>query len=236
MPLYDKIVTKNGITRFRKDRQYCGEVDVPEETLAVLTLDNIVDENGMIVVDNKNEGARKEVKEETEKLERKDELDESGLPQDQAVTAEDLSDIAVQNEQTTAAETTEPLPEDVAKQHVAPLETAVPKVVRGRRKAKDLPELVSEVPQSRPGMGFPRVNGYTVDLFDGETPYTHVRYVKGVVVPLSAENYKLRTDAEIEARLAEMGKATINFRKIEAKEQNYGVDPVDAGDLSEDAV
>lgn len=61
------------------------------------------------------------------------------------------------------------------------------------------------VPSSEPGMGeFKRVNGKTVDIFDQKTPHSEVRYVSGLMVPLSAESYKTKTDAEIHERLQEL--------------------------------
>lgn len=63
-------------------------------------------------------------------------------------------------------------------------------------------------------MGFPRVNGKTVDIFDGKTPHTHVKNVGGVVVPLSEDSYKTKSDNQIRQRLAELGKETIDFEAI----------------------
>jgi hypothetical protein len=56
------------------------------------------------------------------------------------------------------------------------------------------------------GMGFKRVDGKTVDVFDGKTPHDAVRYVGGLMVPLSKENFEKKTDAEILARLKKLGK------------------------------
>lgn len=64
----------------------------------------------------------------------------------------------------------------------------------------------SGLQQDEAGMGFPRKNGYTVDIFDLKTPHTEVRNVGGVMVPLSGENYRTKTDAEIRARLDELRK------------------------------
>lgn len=61
------------------------------------------------------------------------------------------------------------------------------------------------VPASEPGMGdFKRVKGKTVDIFDQKTPHTDVRYVGGLMVPLSKENYESKSDAEIYERLEEL--------------------------------
>ena len=61
------------------------------------------------------------------------------------------------------------------------------------------------VPSSEPGMGdFKRVKGKTVDIFDNKTPHTDVRYVGGLMVPLSRENYESKSDAEIYEKLQEL--------------------------------
>lgn len=60
------------------------------------------------------------------------------------------------------------------------------------------------VPSSEEGMGFPRKNGKTVDVFDGVTPHTHVRTVEGFMVPLSEESYNTKTDAEIYEKLVDL--------------------------------
>ena len=64
------------------------------------------------------------------------------------------------------------------------------------------------------GMGFPRVNGVTVDLFDGKTPHTEVRNVSGFMVPLShlsqfgdpKNDIAPKTDVEVIEKLKEIGK------------------------------
>lgn len=60
-------------------------------------------------------------------------------------------------------------------------------------------------PTSEKGFGYPRRNGKTVDIFDLKTPHTELRAIEGKLVPLSAENYRTRTDAEIYDRLVELG-------------------------------
>jgi hypothetical protein len=56
------------------------------------------------------------------------------------------------------------------------------------------------------GMGFPRVDGKTVDIFDGKTPHTHIRIVGNLVVPLSEKNYNTKSDADIIKVLKKLGK------------------------------
>lgn len=72
----------------------------------------------------------------------------------------------------------------------------------------------NQVPQDEEGMGFKRVGGKTVDIFDGKTPHTVVRNIAGVMVPLSqvsafgdAKNdIEPKTDAEIIEKLKKLGK------------------------------
>lgn len=62
----------------------------------------------------------------------------------------------------------------------------------------------TKVPQTEDGFGFPRKNGVTVDIFDGETPHTHVRLVAGMAVPVSEASYRSKTDSEIWDKLDEL--------------------------------
>lgn len=54
------------------------------------------------------------------------------------------------------------------------------------------------------GMGFPRKNGKTVDIFNGK-PHEAVRFVQGKTVPLTQKNYEERSDTEIANKLKELG-------------------------------
>lgn len=66
---------------------------------------------------------------------------------------------------------------------------------------------VSSSKAQEEGMGFKRVKGKTVDIFDGKTPHEAVRFVGGLTVPVTKENYDKKTDAEILAQLKKIGKA-----------------------------
>lgn len=55
------------------------------------------------------------------------------------------------------------------------------------------------------GFGFKRINGKTVDIFN-DKPHETIKFVEGLTVPLTMENYNTKTDAEISARLKEIGK------------------------------
>lgn len=55
------------------------------------------------------------------------------------------------------------------------------------------------------GMGFPMANGKTLSVF-GNQPHETIRYVEGIVVPVTMEEYKTKTDAEIVDALRKLGK------------------------------
>lgn len=78
----------------------------------------------------------------------------------------------------------------------------------------------SKVPQSSPGMGFPRKDGKTSDIFDINVPHTQVKLVGGHAVPLSAQSYQTRSEGEIMARLIELGFEITDYNEIERK-QNH---------------
>lgn len=56
------------------------------------------------------------------------------------------------------------------------------------------------------GFGFKMVKGKTVDIFDGVTPHETIRLVSGLTVPLTLENYRTKTDAEIQLQLKKLKK------------------------------
>ncbi len=70
----------------------------------------------------------------------------------------------------------------------------------------DYEEMAKAAPKDEEGMGFKRVDGKTVDIFDGKTPHTHVRYVSGLMVPLNEGNYNGKSDLEIITQLKKLGK------------------------------
>jgi len=60
------------------------------------------------------------------------------------------------------------------------------------------------VPATEAGFGFPRLNGKTVDIFDLETPHTHLMAIEGKLVPLSKKSYETKSEAEVYDRLKEL--------------------------------
>lgn len=87
-------------------------------------------------------------------------------------------------------------------------------------KSVETPKFKSKVPQSNPGMGFPRNNGKTSDIFDINVPHTQTKLVGGWAVPLSAESYQTRSEGEIMAKLIELGFEITDYNEIERK-QNH---------------
>ena len=67
--LYDGILVK-GTLRYRLNKNFVSPDSVPQEVKDVLTADNIVDENGMIVVDQKVPAASEPTNENVEELEK----------------------------------------------------------------------------------------------------------------------------------------------------------------------
>jgi hypothetical protein len=67
------------------------------------------------------------------------------------------------------------------------------------------PPSVNDTPQSSPGMGFKRVDGKTVSIFSN-VPHTAVKNISGIMVPLTDEEYKTKSDGEIIAKLKKLGK------------------------------
>lgn len=141
----------------------------------------------------------------------KEELDiqEPGTQIDEdTITGDGLTDSKSDGEDpktTDPAEPNKPATPAVTPEADDEVAAPTPAEVKDSRPAEAPVAFSQPVPQSEPGMGFPRVNGKTVDIFDGVTPHTNVRNVEGFLVPLSTENYNKKTDTEIYQRLQEMG-------------------------------
>ncbi len=204
---YDQIQMSNGQTRYRKDKQFVKAADVPDNIKEVVTLTNIVDDNGIVIVEDKGDYAEMTPEEKAAADAAKE---DDSTPSEDNVEKEDVEDDDV-----------DPLPEASSSVDGAPgTPEAIPSQPEGEaeRIANLAPRLRSKVPQSEPGMGFKRVNGRTVDIFDLKTPHTHVKLVGGHTVPLSAESYNKRSDAEIERRLSKLGYEIVDFNQLEEAE------------------
>lgn len=223
--LYD-ILTVENEQYYRMNKNIVPKDKVPKDILKSLTPTNVIDENGMVVVDEKA-GPAQEPTEENLK-----EIANPTTPAAPKVGTEDPSD----DEDDNSDEDSEPdiddsddeddTDDDSKKQPpAAPDQKAEEKAPAKPARTATTPTVAtfkSSVPQSRPGMGFPRANGKTVDIFDGKTPHTHLKLVDGVAVPLSEDSFRTRNDLEIRNRLAELGIATIDFSEIEAKKAAVG--------------
>lgn len=264
--LYDAIEVR-GQLRYRLNKNFIGADKVPENIKAMLTKDNIVDENGLEVVDQKNPEAQAPTEENQEdidkaeapnKLQRVDqkETTEQDQPEEEELPPSDtaqppvapaiIDDSANDQEEGDEDHVTSTPPENT-KDTTAPKAAAAPtpdpeaedtapkeKTSRKPRRAPTADEPVekfkSKVPQSTAGMGFPRKNGKTVDIFDLKTPHTKVMLVGGLTVPLSEESFKAKGENQIRRRLTELGIETIDF---DSSEGDIG-QAVDSGLLLED--
>lgn len=259
--VYDQIQLPNGATRYRRDKQFVAKDKVPSNVLEVVTLTNIVDENGTVIVEDKGDfgdGATPPANENADQNGSATPPDGSGSDpvdpnaptppgstEDQAGTPQPQGTPAAHATANPPAAPPTNAPQNDATQSMDPpvspdgfpgTPAALPSQPEGAAQAAaDHPgrSFKSKTPQSEPGMDFPRKNGKTVDIFDGKTPHTHVRYVAGHMVPLTRDNYISRTDAEIEAKLSELGKELVDYNKYETGDANATGDGDDDG-LSED--
>lgn len=241
--LYDQIDVK-GSTRYRLNKMFVGKDKVPQHVKDNLTFDNIVDENGLIVVDEKNPAA----KEPTE--DNKKELEEGSPKKLERVDDGDVPKTPVQVDASEEAKIDDPEKDPVdpsdpaADQDVAdepdsePLKVPeLPEPRRTRRTnqtAVNTPRFKSKVPQSSPGMGFPRKNGRTVDIFDLVTPHTHTKFVGGHAVPLSQDSFRSRSEGEIIRRLQKLGIEVIDINDMQRNQEATGPSPQPAGLIMDD--
>jgi hypothetical protein len=170
------------VVRYKDGKKYVDGKDVPEPVRAAL---NDVPEGTIL-----------------------DELGDRFDPETETDESEDETPPTTPDGDDTDEDESDADEEEQAKPAQKPAEKPAPKPKatksQTRRKAASDTEDGEDDPDD--GMGFPRVNGKTVDLFDGKTPHTHVKNVAGFIVPLSRQSYDTRTEAEIIDRLKELGK------------------------------
>jgi len=239
---YDQILVK-GTARYRKDKQFIAKDNVPDAVKESSTLTNVVDENGLEIVTDKGDyGNDKPVA--GAPTPDPFNADDDTVPEDDPAAPDDGPEApadppATDRPSPKVPKASEPVLPD-APESADGLPGTPDAVASGpeadAQAIADTPvrKFTSRTPQSDPGMGFPRVKGKTVDIFDGKTPHTHTRLVAGHTVPLSAKNFRQRTDAEIEDRLRELGKEVIDYNKFET-----GPDSASEGsddDLADDTV
>lgn len=266
--VYDILVTATG-PHYRINKQFLAKDKVPAATLEVLDKNPgaIVDENGMILVDDKSDSP--EWSEPTEdnvadlaKMPAGEGADPNSAPPADHDTTLDHAETVSDNTQGTPDGTTNtpedqatppaaaapvvgagpeptpppaaPVPPTPPAAPVSPAPAAAP--VQPNAPAPAPTEKVerfrSKVPQSKPGMGFPRKNGKTSDIFDINVPHTHLKLVGGITVPLSAENFKTKSEGQILKRLKELGFEPIDFNAIEREKAMARANP--GNDLSDD--
>jgi len=215
--LFDIVTVKNK-EYYRLDKNIVDKEDVPETVLEVLDNKNVVDENALIVVDEKTsegqaptEDNLKDIKKAKESGDKpqagaEENDDKNTNADDSSEDSEDDDDEEpdISDDDSDKAETAQPAQPDTK----APEKSA-------RAAKTNVDPFRSSVPQSKPGMGFPRVNGKTVDIFDGQTPHTHLKNVGGLMVPLSAQNFRTKSDGQILTRLRELDMNPIDFNAIQ---------------------
>lgn len=226
--LYD-IVTHKGKEYYRLDKNIVSKEDVPQQVLAVLTNENVVDENAMIVVDEKTsegqaatEDNLKDIKAARKAAEKPDAGGDTA-DSEETETEESTDEGESEDEDDDDEEVEIEGDDDADEEEAAKPDPKVSeKSARDSKPAAKVAPYRSSVPQSRPGMGFPRVNGKTVDIFDGQTPHTHLKNVGGLMVPLSAQNFKTKSDGQILTQLKKMGMNPIDFNAIERERDASG--------------
>lgn len=233
--LYD-ILTVDGKQSYRLDKNIIKKEDVPKQVLDVITPENVVDENGMAVVDQKSSEAQEATDENLKDLKKtraSANKPAAGSEPENKDNDEGNKDDGSDEESSDENSETETEPDseesDGSEDDKEPDDSE--KTSKSKSKASAKPSRAtsepvapfrSTVPQTKPGMGFPRVNGKTVDIFDGKTPHTHLKLVGGITVPLSAESFRSKGDNQIMARLKELGMDPIDFAAIEAEQAAAG--------------
>jgi hypothetical protein len=225
--LYD-IVTVKGKEYYRLDKNIVSKEDVPQSVLDALTNENVVDDNNMVVVDEKSSEAQAATEDnlkDIKKLTKAADTPQVGGDENQEEETDD-GDSEESTDEEDSDDDSELLLDDSDADEEEAAKKPNPKVAeksaRDSKPAAKVAHFRSTVPQSRPGMGFPRVNGKTVDIFDGQTPHTHLKNVGGLMVPLSAQNFRVKSDGQIMTQLKKMGMEPIDFNAIQHEKDMAG--------------
>lgn len=204
---YD-IVTVEKKEYYRLNKNIVKAEDVPENIREMLTPANVVDENGVEIVDTKAPEAQEPTEDNLKEI-------KSGKAPTPVAGSEEKNDSKTEDSSDDDSEEKPDITSDDEDEDDEEDDTPTPPAAPPAPATAPGPAFRSHVPQSKPGMGFPRVNGKTVDIFDGSTPHTHTKNVGGLLVPLSAASYRSKSDGQIASRLSEMGMAPIDFTAIE---------------------
>jgi hypothetical protein len=184
---YTKSTDDNGTVRYKLDGKLTKGAEVPEA--AKTTLDTV--DEGVAVDEG---GNRVEEGNDTQTDTQTTDPGETRVHNTQPVERADEADSEVENPNDPNADVNDEDGEDEPEQPRAP---------RSNRLRRTRP---GESEQDEEGMGFPRKNGKTVDIFDGKTPHTELVNIDGIMVPLSKESYDNKTNADIRKKLQDMGK------------------------------
>lgn len=179
MAQYSKATDANGTTRYKDGNKFVKADDVPENVKTVLG-----DAADGTVVDELGDPVNPET--DTDE----GTSDESAPGPDDS--ADDESD-ADEDEQ------------DVPPSPDRPAEQTAPAKPRKPAPARQTQVETPPVEQDEEGMGFKRSKGKTLSVFSNK-PHETVRNYNGIMVPMTHEEYETKTDAEVGAKLRELGK------------------------------
>jgi hypothetical protein len=219
--IYEMSVDSKGVTRYKMDKKFTKKANIPDATLEVLTTDNIVDENGLVIVEQKGDDSSDQEPDSANATDATDDniddvdLDDNGTTDDEQESADEAAARAAAEEEILAKQKAEQKP--------------VQKRTRTR-------QFKSAVPQSKAGMGFPRANGKTGDIFDVNVPHTTIRQIGMHLVPLSAESDRTKSDEEIRARLEDLGYDVYDVSRYSDTSSDADVLDDDGDDLQDDTV
>lgn len=222
--IYEMSVDSKGVTRYKMDKKFTKKANIPDATLEALTTDNIVDENGLVIVEQKGDDSSDQEPDSANSTDATDDnIDDVDLD-DNGTTPEDEESEETADEAAARA---------AAEEEILAKQKAASKPVSKRARTR---QFKSAVPQTKAGMGFPRANGKTGDIFDVNVPHTALRQIGMHLVPLSAESDRTKSDEEIRARLEELGYDVYDVSRYSDNSGDSGVLDDDGDDLSDDEV
>jgi len=183
MSQYERVVDANGVVRYKLEGKFVKAAEVPEDVKASLS--------DVVPAEPVEEPVVDESEVETPEEESTEAVEEVPAP----VVGDEVAEESVVEEET---------PRDPAAPEVDPAADADDIDDESGIDEEVTPTEVNHADEV--GMGFPMKNGHTVDIFDGKTPHETVRFVEGLMVPLTMKNYNEKSVPEIIARLKKMKK------------------------------
>lgn len=199
MTKYTRKVTRNGVTQYRDvtNNKLVAEANLDQavkEELDLAAEGEVVDTEGMTSDHSTQTDADgNEVN------------DKPATP----VTEDNSEDVAGDGDGTDQAEDEESSDVDSPEMQgtftpAEPKPVKRPKMDDGKQAARS-PAGIRLPEPSEKGFGFPRRNGKTGDIFDFDTPHTQVKFVDGLIVPLSDKTLAEKSEFDIHNRLVELG-------------------------------